>query len=139
MRITWEILIILSSQIGPEFLEFDQNFLRICVRISDENLIFFEKKTAIIFLRNSDENSHEKEIRIRMRMRSDFSWVQEIFQLLFPFSFLLLGITQQRNAAKKQKPKWLGVFGLFILMSCCFCKNKIILLNHKLTILLFLL
>jgi len=63
----------LGSQIGTDFLEFDQNFLRIFVRISDENLIFFEKKTAIIFLRNSDENSHEKEIRIRMRMRSDFS------------------------------------------------------------------
>ena len=60
-------------RIGTDFLEFDQNFLRIFVRISDENLIFFEKKTAIIFLRNSDENSHEKEIRIRMRMRSDFS------------------------------------------------------------------
>ena len=45
------------------FLESDQNFLRIFVRISDENLIFFEKKIAIIFLRISDQNSHENEIK----------------------------------------------------------------------------
>ena len=121
MRITWEILMSWLFRILTFFWEFDQNFLRIFVKISDENLIFFEKKIAIIFFEN---------------FWSEFSWEwdQKIFQLLFPFSFFLLGIPEQRNAAKKQKQKWLGVLGLVILMSCCCCKNKIILLNHKLTI-----